>query len=106
VHEQHGKVRTRQVWLDQKRAVHVIMAAGLKHQDFAEVIEIVPDISALFKDSSLWQRRIARGDDPERLAARVHVCDSQFVHIFQLVPVEPKPLEPRAVVLASAVSTI
>jgi hypothetical protein len=80
VHEEHGKVRAGKVRFDQKRAIHVMMAARLVHQHFAQMVEIIADIGALFENGARRQRRIAGGDDPQRLAACVHVGDSQLFH--------------------------
>jgi hypothetical protein len=49
------------------------MAAGLEHDQAAETIEVFPGEAALLQQGRALDRRIARGHDPDRLAAGMHL---------------------------------
>jgi hypothetical protein len=61
------------------------------------MVEMVADIGALLQDRAPGQLGIAGSDDPQRLAAGVHVNDGE--REAHAVPVEPKPPLPRTVSL-------
>ena len=53
--------------------VHVRVAARLEDQEPPKVVEVLADVAPPLEDSGAFQRGHARGDDAERLAARVVV---------------------------------
>ena len=71
--EQHGEIGARQIGLDRQHAIHVEMPARLEHQQPAQMIQMLAGMAPLGEDGGPRDRRITRGDEADRLAARVHL---------------------------------
>ncbi len=73
MHEQHAGVGLARGRLGQQRAVHVDVAARLKDQRLAEVIEPLLRPGALFQHGAAIRRGQPVNDQAQRLSGRVRV---------------------------------